>query len=103
MEKADNVVVIPAEIDWNDVGSWNALEQIWKRDENDNAVRGEFLSLESRSCIVSSMHKLTALVGVEDLIVVDTPDALMVCRKDRAQDVRKIHELLDIRGHKELL
>jgi mannose-1-phosphate guanylyltransferase len=103
MEKADNVVVIPAGIDWNDVGSWNALEQIWKRDENDNAVRGEFLSLESRSCIVSSTHKMTVLVGVEDLIVVDTPDALMVCRKDRAQDVRKIHELLDIRGHKELL
>lgn len=103
LEKAENVVVIPADIQWNDVGSWNALEKMWENDPDGNAFKGKLLSLQSRDCIVSSQHKLTALVGVEDLIVVDTPDALMVCRKDRAQDVKILQGILKDQGHESLL
>jgi len=103
LEKAENVVVMPADIQWNDVGSWNALERVWEKDPDGNAFRGKVLSLQSRDCIVHSSHKLTALIGVEDLIVVDTPDALMVCRKDRAQDVKILHDILKDHGHESLL
>jgi len=103
MEKASNVLVMPADVEWNDVGAWNSLEKIWEKDQDGNAFRGHLISLQSGSCIVSSMKKLTALIGVEDLIVVDTADALLVCRKDRAQEVKNLQELLKIQGYQELL
>jgi mannose-1-phosphate guanylyltransferase len=103
LEKADNVLVMPADVQWNDVGSWNALKKVWENDPDGNAFRGKLLSVQSRDCIVSSKHKLTTLIGVEDLIIVDTPDALMVCRKDRAQDVKILQGILKDQGHEGLL
>jgi len=103
LEKADNVLTIPIDVDWDDVGSWASLENVWDRDENGNASKGTVLIVDGRGCIVSSPDKLTAMIGVEDLIVVDTPDALMVCRKDRAQDVKKLRDLLKEKGHEGLL
>lgn len=103
LEKADNVLCLPIDVDWNDVGSWASLDGVWDRDDDGNAVRGEVVSVQSRDCIVSSPHKLAALIGAENLIVVDTPDALMICRKDRAQDVRKLQEVLKAQGYEHLL
>jgi mannose-1-phosphate guanylyltransferase len=103
MEKADRVLVIEADVAWNDVGSWNSLEDVWGTDQDGNAVNGKLVSLESRGCTVSSPHKLTALVGVQDLIVVDTEDALLICDKDRAQDVKELLDILKNEGYDELL
>lgn len=103
MEKADNVLCLPIDVDWNDFGSWASLEGVWDCDDGGNAIRGEVVSLRSRNCIVSSPHKLATLIGAEDLIVVDTPDALMICRKDRAQDVRKLQDVLKSKGYEHLL
>jgi mannose-1-phosphate guanylyltransferase len=103
MERADNVLVIPVDFGWNDVGSWTSLQDVWKTDEEGNAVKGKILSLNARGCVVSSPQKLTALVGVEDLIVVDTPDAILVCRKDKAQDIKQLQELLKKHGYQGLL
>jgi mannose-1-phosphate guanylyltransferase len=103
LEKADNVLTIPIDVDWDDVGSWASLENVWDRDQCGNATKGTVLILDGRGCIVSSPDKVTTMLGVEDLIVVDTPDALMVCRKDRAQDVRKLHDLLQEKGYEGLL
>jgi mannose-1-phosphate guanylyltransferase len=103
MEKADNVLCLPIDVDWNDVGSWASLDVVWDRDSGGNAIQGEAVALESRNCIVSSPHKLATLIGVEDLIVVDTSDALMICRKDRAQDVRRLQEILKEQGYEHLL
>lgn len=103
MEKADNVLCLPIDVDWNDVGCWASLECVWDSDGGGNTIRGQVVSLQSRDCIVSSPHKLATLIGVKNLIVVDTPDALMICRKDRAQDVKKLQEILKDRGYEHLL
>ncbi len=103
MEKTDGVLVIPLDCGWNDVGTWSSLHGVWGGDSEGNAVEGHALCLNSNGCVVSSPHKLATLIGVEDLIVVDTPDALLVCRKTSAQDVRKLQELLRERGYQNLL
>jgi mannose-1-phosphate guanylyltransferase len=103
MEKAGNVLCLPLDADWNDVGSWAALSDVWPPDKEGNCSQGEVVFLDSRECVVSSPHKVTALIGAEDLIVVDTPDALMICRRDQAQDVRRLRELLKERGYDHLL
>jgi len=103
MERADNVLVVPVDVGWNDVGSWTSLQDVWNTDEEGNAIKGKFLSLNAKGCVVSSPLKLTALVGVEDLIVVDTPDAILVCRKDKAQDIKQLQQLLVKHGYQGLL
>lgn len=103
MEKADNVLTMPIDVQWNDVGSWASLEDVWQSDDCGNATKGQVIFLDGKGCIISSPDKLTAVIGAEDLIVVDTPDALMICRKDRAQDVRKLQELLKDEGYDDLL
>jgi len=103
MEKAVNVLVLPLDVEWNDVGSWASLHDVWDQDHNRNAVKGAFLALDAAGCVVSSPHKLTTLIGVDDLVVVDTPDALLVCRKDRAQDVKELQEALKQIGYEKLL
>lgn len=103
MEKAANVLVLPIDVEWNDVGSWASLHDVWVKDGNKNAVSGAFLGLDATGCVVCSPHKLTTLIGVDDLIVVDTPDAILVCRKDRAQDVRELQETLKRLGYEKLL
>jgi mannose-1-phosphate guanylyltransferase len=105
MEKADNVVVVPAEFGWSDVGSWGALPEVLEPDPAGNVTINvmEKLAMDAEGCLVYGGGKLTALIGVKDLIVVDTPDALLVCHRDRAQDVKKIVEELEKRGLAEYL
>ncbi len=100
MERANNVLVIPASFGWSDVGSWSALPEVIESDSDGNvaiAARG-LISLGSSGSLVYGNNKMAALVGVKDLIVVDTPDAILVCRQDRAQDVKKVVEELQRNG-----
>jgi mannose-1-phosphate guanylyltransferase len=91
LERADRVAMVEARFPWSDVGSWAAVEPLWRSANNGhNAVRGRVVPVDSRGCVVDSPERLVALLGVEGLIVVDTPDAVLVCRKDRAQDVRLV-------------
>ena len=91
MEKARNVVTLAASFDWGDVGSWPAAARHFEADESGNVSRGEVILEESSGNIVFSKGKhLVALLGVEDLIVIQTEDATLVCRKDRAQDIKAI-------------
>lgn len=90
MEHAQNVLVVPAHFDWDDVGSLAALERIRAKDEDGNVVDGDFFAVESKNCIVVSNQKLIAGIGLEDLIVVDTEDALLILPKHRAQEVRQV-------------
>jgi mannose-1-phosphate guanylyltransferase len=103
MEKAEDVLVIPGDFGWSDLGSWDALWDVSGRDENGNAVRGGFIGIDTGDCLVHSPAKLVALVGVRDLLVVETDDALLICRRGRSQDVRKVVEILEKRGLKEYL
>ena len=99
LERAARVAVVRARFAWADVGSWAAVEPFWRVGGNGrNAIRGRAVPIDSRGCVVDSPERLVALVGVDDLVVVDSPDALLVCRKDRAQDVRLVVEELRRRG-----
>ncbi len=96
MEKADNVAGIAAgEIGWNDVGSWNAVHELSQRDEAGNAARTEALFTASSGNLVDAPGKLTALIGVRDLVIVDTPDALLVVDRGMAQQVSDLVKTLE--------
>jgi mannose-1-phosphate guanylyltransferase len=95
MEKARNTLVIPGDFGWSDVGSWDALWEVSPRDEQGNTVRGEAITIDSRNCLVHSPGKTVALVGVEDLIIVETADALLICKRGASQDVRKVVDRLE--------
>jgi mannose-1-phosphate guanylyltransferase len=105
LERASNVVGIPAgEIGWNDVGSWNAVYELQNRDGQGNAVRGEALMRDSAGNYVDgAKNKLIALLGVHDLIVVDTPDALLIADRSRAQEVGDLVKQLEKQKRDDLL
>jgi mannose-1-phosphate guanylyltransferase len=99
LEKSHNVVGLATDdFGWNDVGSWNAVYELLARDENGNVFRGEALARSSSGNYVDA-GKLIALVGVNDLIVVDTPDALLIAARSRSQEVGDIVKELEKRHH----
>ncbi len=103
IEKSDQVSGIAMDdIGWNDVGSWEAVYDLAEKDANGNAFRGEVIAEGSRGNYVDS-EKLVALVGVENLVVVDTPDALLVASRSKAQDVSNIVKALEAKGQEKLL
>ncbi len=104
LEHARNCAVIDAEpFGWNDVGSWDAWAEHFERDQDANLLRGDVLAIESKNCVVQSEHKFTAILGVENLVVIDSGDALLICPSSEVQEVRKIVETLKQKGRKELL
>ena len=103
MERADNVYMLEGDFGWNDIGSFDALPALYTSDENGNVVRGESVLIDARGNIIIGHDKLIACVGVEDLIVVETSDALLVCKKDRAQDVKEVVAALERTERKHLL
>jgi mannose-1-phosphate guanylyltransferase len=103
MEKADNVLVIPGDFGWSDLGSWDSLWDVSKKDENKNAARGRFIGIDACNSLVYSPEKLVAVVGVSDILVVDTKDALLICRRGRSQDVRSVVEKVVKKGWKKYL
>lgn len=94
MEYAKKVAVVPGDFGWNDLGSWEEVYKIQEKDVNGNAVDPQHILIDSHNCFIDAKEKLVAAVGVKDLIVVDTDDALLICPRDRAQDVKDIAEAL---------
>ncbi|QIL92057.1 mannose-1-phosphate guanylyltransferase/mannose-6-phosphate isomerase [Microbulbifer sp. SH-1] len=94
MEKTESAAVVPMQAGWSDVGSWSALWELAERDANDNLLRGDVLAEDSRGCLVHGADRLVGILGVQDLVVVDTDDALMVAHKSRVQDVKKLVQRL---------
>jgi mannose-1-phosphate guanylyltransferase len=91
MEKAQRVAVVPADIGWSDVGDWHGLGELIEQDSVGNSVRGDIVQVETkRSVVWSETGRLVALIGLENVVVVDTEDALMVIDRERSQDVKKI-------------
>ncbi|MCE8014237.1 mannose-1-phosphate guanylyltransferase/mannose-6-phosphate isomerase [Halomonas daqingensis] len=99
MERSSKVAVVPCDIGWSDIGSWNAMSELTEADANGNRCEGEVLVHEARNNYVYSPERLTALVGIEDLLVVDTPDAVLIAHKDHAQDVKQIVKQLKANEH----
>ncbi|MGQ7939377.1 mannose-1-phosphate guanylyltransferase/mannose-6-phosphate isomerase [Paraburkholderia sp. D1E] len=99
MERCEHAAVVCCDIGWTDVGSWTALSDLSPADGSGNRVEGEALLLDVKNCYLRGGDRLIGAVGVENLIVIDTPDALLIADKDRAQDVKQIFAELKSRGH----
>lgn len=94
MERAENVLVLEGSFGWSDVGSWDALEALYDKDEHGNIIYGEQVHIDTHDCIIYAKNKLVTTIGLENIIVVETEDAVLVCDKNRAQEVRRIVEAL---------
>ena len=94
MEKSNKVYVIPGQFGWSDIGSWDEVYRISGKDDNGNSITGRVVQRETKNCYVYSPDKVVATVGVEDLIIVNTADALLVCRRGRSQDVKEVADYL---------
>jgi mannose-1-phosphate guanylyltransferase len=99
MEKSTRVAVVPADFGWSDVGSWKAVSDLVAPDASGNRAQGESLFVDSENCYVQSSGRMVAAVGVNDLVIVDTPDALLVAHQNSVQDVKKVAQRLKLANH----
>ncbi len=100
MEGASNVVVIPVDIGWSDVGTWATLFEVLSHDENGNAMRSNFeghIQVDTHETLIVS-DRMVVTIGVDNIVIVDTDDVLLICHRDRAQDVREVVQRLKERG-----
>lgn len=103
MERSDDVVVLTGDFGWNDLGSWDMLGALYDTDENGNIIKGDQINLETTNCISYSDKRLIATIGIENTIIVETDDVVLVCNKEKAQDVKKIVDILKEKGKEEYL
>ena len=104
IEKAKQIVVVPGNFGWSDVGNWNTLYDLQDKDENKNVTKGEVITIHSESNLIYAQEKkIISLIGMDNFVVVDTPDALLICPRDRVQEVKKVVEELEKREKKEFL
>jgi mannose-1-phosphate guanylyltransferase len=103
MEKASDVVVMKAEFDWNDVGSWEFIRDIHPSDTDGNVFVGDHVAIDAKGNTVVSPERPVALLGVNDLVVVDGVDTILVCQRDRVQEVKKIVKAMKERKHDDLV
>jgi len=101
MEKTDRCAMVVLEDQWNDLGSWNAIYDMGEKDECGNVCRGDVLSLDSSNCLLQASDKLLATLGVENIVAIETSDAVLIAHRDRVQDVKKMVERLREQGREE--
>jgi mannose-1-phosphate guanylyltransferase/mannose-6-phosphate isomerase len=101
LEKSDRVSLIPCDIGWNDVGSWQAVLEISPKDENGNALQGNVIAVDCKNTLVRAEKRLVATIGLEDVCVIETADAVLISKSDQTQDVRKVVDALQQRGSTE--
>lgn len=103
LEQSDRVVVVPASFDWNDLGSWSSAYEVRDKNEDGNVLLGKCVTMDSKNCYLRAEDKLVAALGVEDIVVVETADAILVCNRGSEQDVGKLVELMKEKGLTEYL
>ena len=101
MEKSNNVVVVPLDARWSDIGAWQALYDIGKKDVNGNVFKGDVIAKDTTNAYINANHHMVATIGVDNLIVVDTHDATFIATQDKAQEVKSIVESLKAKGRDE--
>ena len=94
MEKTDRLLLVPADFDWADIGNWSELGDRVRADDRGNSVEGESILVDTRGSLILGDRRLVAAIGLEDMIIIDTEDAILVCPRSRAQDVKKVVEAL---------
>lgn len=103
MELAEGVVCLPATFEWNDLGSWTALEKLWGTDKSGNSAKNRYFAIDSKGNVISRGSREVAVLGVDNLVIVEREDVVLVCAKDRCQDLRRMIELLEKEGREDLL
>jgi len=98
LEKSRRLLLVPATFAWTDIGSWADLHDILRQDEAGNVVEGEHILVDSRNCMIHAPGKLVAAIGLRDMVVIETEDALLICPKARSQEVKEIVERLKALG-----
>ena len=98
LEKSDRVSLIPCDIGWNDVGSWQAVHEIAPKDENGNAIQGNVIAIDCKNSLIRAEKRLVAVIGVEDLCVIETADAVLISKSDQTQRVREVVDALHEQG-----
>lgn len=98
LEKSDRLAVIPTDMGWEDVGSWNALDEVLQKDSDGNIIIGNVVNIGTQESIVYADKRVIAVVGLKDVVVVDTDDATLVCSKEKAQEVKKVVEAVKKRN-----
>lgn len=103
MEKTDSAAMVPLAANWSDIGSWSALWEVSDKDTHGNVVSGDVLSVSSKNSLIYSEHRLVATLGVSDLVIVETKDAVLVAHKDMVQSVKDVVQIIKDQGRKEYL
>jgi mannose-1-phosphate guanylyltransferase/mannose-6-phosphate isomerase len=103
MERSDKAAMVPVAFKWSDVGSWGSLDEVAAKDKAGNVVGGRVIDIGSQRSVVYGDRRVVATIGLTDMVVVDTPDATLVCPKSRAQDVKRIVDILKQQGAPEHL
>jgi mannose-1-phosphate guanylyltransferase/mannose-6-phosphate isomerase len=103
MEKSGNVAIVAGDFPWSDIGSWEAFGELVAPDENGNRTDGDVVLVDSENTYIYSDHRLVAAVGVDDMVIIDTPDALLVGHRDKVQDVRRVVDELKQRDDDEIV
>ena len=98
-DQTPSLAVVPCSIGWSDIGSWGALGELSDADEQGNRVVGDVILKNTSNCTIQSQDRLVGTVGVNNLVIIDTPDALLVANRDCVQDVKHLYEALKAKGH----
>jgi mannose-1-phosphate guanylyltransferase/mannose-6-phosphate isomerase len=99
MEHHTNIFMVPFDAQWSDVGSWSALAELSPKDEKGNQSLGEAFHFETRNTYINGQHRIVVTLGIEDLLIIDTPDALLVSHKDKAEQVKHVVKHLEQLNH----
>jgi len=103
IEKSKNVATIPLKIYWNDIGSWDSLFELFKKDEENNVSYGDVITLETKESFILGNNRLIALIGLENMLVIETDDAILIAKRGKAQKVKTLVELLKKQNRKEVI
>ncbi len=103
MEGAREAAVIPVEMGWTDVGSWSSLIDLLPSDNLGNSIKGDHIGINSENSLIIGGKRLIATIGINDLVIVDTEDALLICSRDQEQKVKNLVEMLKIQGRSDLV
>lgn len=98
MEKSNNVIVVPLDAQWSDIGAWPALYDIGKKDSQGNVIKGDVITQDTANTYINADHHLVAAIGVDNLIIIDTPDVTLIVTKDKAHEVKRVVESLQASG-----
>ena len=103
MEKSDKIYVVKSEFEWNDIGSWDAVFDVSSKTKDKNVIRGEGLVMDGKNNLVDSNNHFTAVIGVDNIVVVNTPDATLVIPRDKVENIKELVTYLEKNKKSELL